>query len=106
MNTIKGSAFTSMGDYQKHMAQKEAILNPPPPKPKIEAIRMTSGGKIFDGKIRAEGEVLLIWPDVPHDGFIKKEDAGDLIENRHAVALTENELIAFIEAQKNTAPNA
>jgi hypothetical protein len=97
-----GKVFPNRQAFEEHRRQRDKILNPPKPRPKIEAVKIKSGGRLFAGKRREAGDILLVMPDQLPPGFVSKDEARDLVENGHATPATPEEIEQFIEAQQPT----
>ena len=95
-----GRAFSSRAAYEEHKRHRDSILNPPKPSPKIDAVKVLQGGRLFAGKRREEGEILLIMPEQLPPGFVSKEDARELIDNGQATPATTEEIEAFLAANE------
>jgi hypothetical protein len=78
-------------------SRKAAILNPPQPRPKLDAVRVLRRGQ-FAGVRVAAGTVLPVWPSCP-PGWLSAEEAQDLVAGLMAEAATPAEVEAFIAGQ-------
>ena len=84
-------------EFEQARIARERITNPEPPKPTPHAVRVKNGGKLYAGKPRQEGEIILVWPDEMPPGFISKQQARDLIELGYCTLATDEEISAFLE---------
>ena len=102
MNTdnTAGRVFPSRAAYEEAKRHRESVMNPPKPQPKVEAVKVLKGGRLFAGKRREEGAILLVFPDTIPDPFISKEAAKELLENGHAAPATPEEIEAYLAANE------
>jgi hypothetical protein len=104
-NDTAGRVFPSRKAFEEHKKHRESILNPPKPRPKVEAVKIKHGDRMFAGKIRAEGSILLVFPEAIPDPFISKETARELVDNGYATPATPEEIAAFLDAQETPNPS-
>lgn len=97
-----GRVFPDRKSFEEHRRQRDAILNPPPPKPRIDAIVVKNSGRMLAGKPRTAGELLLVMPTEPPDGFITREAAEELVTNGYCDRATPEQIEAFLAAQDPT----
>ena len=90
-------------EFEQARIARARILNPEPPKPKPLAVRVKSGGKLYAGKPRQEGEIILVWPEEMPPGFISKQQARELIESGHCTLATDEELETFLTTNNEPA---
>ena len=102
--TIRNGTFESEAAFAAEARRKREILNPTPAKPKFEAIKILAGGRMFAGKRREEGDILLVMPEQIPPGFVSKEDARDLVDSAYAEPATADEIAAFLDAQETSNP--
>ena len=94
-----GRVFKDRAEFEAHRRHRDAILNPPPKKPRFDAVVVTTSGKLLAGKRREEGAVLLIFPDTIPDPFISKATAEELIEGGYCERATPEQIEAFLALQ-------
>lgn len=98
-NDTAGRVFQSRADYEEDRRKRDAILNPVKPKPKLQAIKLPRGCSIAGTRYQA-GDLILVWPTQPPEGFVTQAHARELVDNLLAVPATEDELSEFLEANQ------
>jgi hypothetical protein len=102
--TPAGRVFPDRKTFEEHKRHRDSVLNPPKPRPKVEAVKIKHGGRLYAGKQREEGEILLVFPDTIPDPFISKEAANELLENGYATPATPEEIEAYLAANETPSP--
>jgi hypothetical protein len=103
-HTIRTGTYENEAAFAAEARRKREILNPTPPRAKLEAIKILAGGRMYAGKRREEGDILLVMPEQIPPGFVSKEDARDLVDSAYAEAATADEIAAFLDAQEASNP--
>ena len=98
--TLKNGTFDSAATFAAAARAKQEILNPTPPRPKVDAVVIKVDGRLFAGKRRSAGELVAVWPETPPADFVSKSDAREWIDNGYAEAATPEQIEAWLAANE------
>jgi hypothetical protein len=87
-------------DPRAVLAHKRRLLNPEKLTIRPKAIRVHRAASYFGTPLPAGG-ILLVWPEQPEpgSGFVPAQESIDLVNAGDAVALTDDEVAAFLDQQ-------